>query len=103
MITDSREDAVESIFVEMPNGDSLLADITKLERNIDINHELPSQPRCFIVYRNTKILVTSLGPYERYPFDRPSVPRVIVRMPETFVRYTGDFERFYGRPPKWLE
>lgn len=94
---------VGSFFVEMPNSDHLFADITKLARNIDINDAVPLQPRCFIVYRRNKILVAHLEPYARYSPDRPRVPRVIVRIPEISVRYTGEFERFYGRPPKWLE
>lgn len=103
IITNSIHDGVESVSVEMPNGDDLMAHITKLKRNIDINDKLPLRPRCFILYRVNKILVAVLRPYEKYTTDRPSVPRVMVRMPETLVCYTGEFEQFYARPSQWLE
>lgn len=92
----------DNFLMAMPSGDSLASILVEHQRIININDEMPSQPRCFILYGNDNILLARLQPYETFPQHRPTVPRGFVRMPVELLRYYGDFQHFRGSRPSWL-
>ncbi|XP_033213850.1 uncharacterized protein LOC117170913 [Belonocnema kinseyi] len=94
--------AVEDVFVKMPNGINYIA-LIHPSQNVTTDNEHRREHRCFILYEGSHILVTDLQPVNEIRRPITSPIGIQVRMPDEHNRhYLGGLEHYNGPRLNWF-
>lgn len=99
----SPEDNIEErVYLRMPDGKGAYSIIEHLQHLINVNDDIPEQPRCWLLTLNGSLLSADLRPYNHDLLPDTSLVRCFVRIPALNSVYVGELDINRSRRPSWV-